>query len=269
MRALVTGATGFIGKNLCEYLTAHGIGYDKVGRDWLVPIGYHYDFVFYLAGEVRKVQEMYDANVHLLYKMLCRFIHMTNSIFIYVGSSSEYGPNTEPIKETDIINPTNMYDATKGMGTLLCQGFARQFEKLILVVRPSSVYGKYERPEKFIPTLIRKISTGEELDIYSGVHDWIHVDDFLHAMFWIMGNDANLCGSIYNISSNEETDNLQIANMILDIMGQDAYPMNYKTEYLHKHCTEYWTVDNTKLLKLGWKPKYDLMSGLQKTVEEI
>ena len=117
MRALIIGSTGFLGRNLCEYLAKAEIEYDTVGRDWLVPLDTKYDFVFYLAGEVRNVEAMWDANLNLLYKMLCRFIHMKQCVFIYVGSSSEYGHMDRPMKETDPINPIDFYSTTKGMGT--------------------------------------------------------------------------------------------------------------------------------------------------------
>jgi dTDP-glucose 4,6-dehydratase len=268
MRALITGSTGFIGKNLCEYLENHGIEFDTVGRDWLVPIGYNYDFIFYLAGEVRKTEDMFDANVNLLYKMLCRFIHMKDSIFVYVGSSSEYGPMGVSMQESDLINPTNLYDATKGMGTLLCQGFARQFEKMIVIVRPSSVYGKYERPEKFIPTVIRKIVAGEAIDLYPGVHDWVHVEDFIDAIFTIMEDAPSLCGPIYNVSSGIEYTNSVIVEVIAKAMGKEPH-INYHTGKLHKHCTDSWCVDNSKLRALGWTQEYTLKAGLTKTVKEI
>ena len=275
MRALVCGASGFIGKNLIEYLKTLEIDYDVVGRDWSVPLDKSYNFVFYLAGEVRKAECMWDANVNLLYKMLCRFLHMEGCIFVYIGSSSEYGRISEPAKESNPIKPTNLYDATKGMGTLLCQGFAKQFNKHIVIVRPSSVYGKYERPEKFIPTVIRNFVNHNQVDVYSGSHDWVHVDDFLSAVFAIL-EVGELNGNIYNISSGTQWLNEEVARIIRNTLST-AYPFaDYSTlpfilhtTRLHAHDTDYWTVDNSKIKELGWSPKYDIFTGLEKTVKAI
>ena len=267
MRALITGATGFLGRHLCERLIKLNIEYDTVGRDWLTPIDTSYDFVFYLAGEVRKVEDMFDVHVNLLYKMLCRFIHMHGAMFIYVGSSSEYGHMGSAMVETDMLNPIDMYSATKGMGTLLCQGFAKQFGADVVIVRPSSVYGKYERPEKFIPAVIRKIKNDEIIDLYPGVHDWIHVDDFLDGVFTVI-TEGNPDGSIYNVSSGIEYSNSVIVDVIARIMGKEPL-INYYPGKFHKHCTDKWIVDNSKVKALGWEREYSLLVGLTKTVEEI
>jgi dTDP-glucose 4,6-dehydratase len=267
MRALVTGATGFIGQNLCLYLANMGIDFDVIKRDWdWKEIRQKYDLVFYLAGEVRNPADMYDVHVKLLYRILSESLKWDCS-FVYVGSSSEYGRLDRPMKESDIINPTNMYEATKGMGTLLCQGFARQFDRSIFIVRPSSVYGKFERPEKFIPTVIRKIHNYEPIDIYPGAHDWIHVDDFIRAIFCLLMH-GNPDGEIYNISSGEQFRNNILAKSIMEIMGI-VVPIIVHDEKFHDHCTNNWIVDNSKLKAIGWKQQYLITAGLKKTIPEI
>ena len=267
MRALIVGATGFVGKNLCEFLVKHEIDYDTINREWNKPQATSYDIVFYLAGEVRKQAEMYDAHVKLLYRVLAMSLAWENCIFIYVGSSSEYGRMDRPMKETDLINPTNLYEATKGMGTLLCQGFAREFDRPVAIIRPSSVYGKYERPEKFIPTVIRKIKNHEPVDVYSGSHDWIHVDDVFEAMAVIV-QKGDLTGEIYNVSSEMCWPNRVVVKTINAIMGEDCEVITHDEKF-HQHDTDCWVVDNSKLRALGWNREYSFVSGLEKTVREI
>ena len=270
MRALLIGGMGFIGCNLTEYLDTLKIEYDVIGRNTpLAPEFPPYDYIFYLAGEVRKQADMYQTNVELLYRVLCRSLAI-NCVFIYVGSSSEYGRMDEPMTEDCPISPTNLYEATKGAGTLLCQGFAREFNRPILIVRPSSVYGKYERPEKFIPTIVRKIKAHEKVDIYKGWHDWINVDDFINGVFHILSHvePEKLNGEIFNISSGRQYSNVEVADVIYNIMGE--IPMISRHEiYFHKHDCDCWVVDNSKLVALGWQQQYDLVSGLKKTVGEM
>lgn len=268
MRALITGSTGFIGRNLCERLQKMAIEYDTVGRNWrktLTGKG-EYDLVFYLAGEVRNPERMYEANVALLYRALACSLNW-NCIFVYVGSSSEYGRMPRAMREKDPINPTNLYEATKGMGTLLCQGFARQFNVPVVIVRPSSVYGKYERPEKLIPTIIRKIKENKPIDIYPGVHDWIYVDDFLDGIFTVLLK-GNYNGDIYNISSGCQHSNLEIAE-IIRMYCASSVAINKNSNAIRDYDTDHWIVDNSKIKALGWFPKYEIKSGLQKTVRGI
>jgi nucleoside-diphosphate-sugar epimerase len=272
MKALITGATGFIGRNLCEHLLGTGVEYDTVGRDWYHTLdgSGQYDLVFYLAGEVRNPAKMYEANVKFLYRILSVSLKW-NCMFVYIGSSSEYGRMPRAMRESDQINPSNLYEATKGMGTLLCQGFAREFHRPIAIFRPSSVYGKYERPEKFVPTVVRKIKAGEEVDVYPGVHDYIFVDDFISAIFTeiIQENlQESPEGVIYNVSSGVQTSNQEIVKIVGEVMGKRP-DIKEHAEFFHKHDTMSWGVDNTKIKSLGWRPKYDLRTGLEKTAREI
>ena len=268
MRALISGSTGFLGKHLCEHLTKLEIPYDTIGRGWhAAPDMPHYDLV-YLAGEVRKVEDMFDSNVKLLYTMLTCSLDW-DCVFVYLGSSSEYGRMDRPMKEKDLINPTNLYEATKGAGTLLCQGVAREFKRPIVIIRPSSVYGKYERPEKFIPTVIHKIKNQEKLDIYPGVHDYVHVDDLIRAIFAaVMSVEGKYFGEIYNVSSGTHFANSAIAEMISRIMDGHSNVLTH-SEKFHEHDTNYWIVDNSKIKALGWSPEYNIMTGLAKTVKDI
>ena len=270
MRALVFGGTGFLGRNICEHLKKLDMEVHAVGRDFVLPQFFvPYDFIFFLAGEVRKQVDMYYTHVELLYKVLCRSLNI-NCVFVYVGSSSEYGRMDEPMTEDCPINPTNLYDATKGIGTLMCQGFAREFDRTILIVRPSSVFGKYERTDKLIPVIIKKIKNQEPVDIYPGVHDYVHIDDFVNGIFHILSHvePDKLKGEIYNVSSGIQTSNLEIVNTIYDIMGEIPLISSHNEKF-HAHDVDQWIVDSSKLESLGWKRKYDLYSGLQKTVPEI
>jgi len=273
MKALILGGSGFLGRNLQEHLQGMEIEYDMIGRNWystLTEAG-NYDLVFFLAGEVRNVADMYEANVKLLYRALSMSLNW-ECVFIYVGSSSEYGRMDRPMKETDMINPTNMYEATKGAGTLLCQGFAREFNRPIIIFRPSSVYGKHERPEKLIPTAIRKIKEARPVDVYPGCHDWIHVEDFISAMFHVIQTfdlQGSPEGAIFNVSSGEEVDNLRMAQLVGVSMGINHIGVVLHEKKFHEHDTDCWQVDNSKLKALGWSPKYDIYEGLKKTVKEI
>jgi nucleoside-diphosphate-sugar epimerase len=267
MRVLIVGGTGFIGQNLCLYFAQLGIEFDVLKRDWdHKPLRQEYDLVYYLAGEVRKPEEMYDTNVKLLYSVLSMSLQW-NCGFVYIGSSSEYGRHQRPMREVDRINPTNLYDATKGMGTLLCQGFAKQFNRRIVIVRPSAVYGKYERPGKFIPAVIKRIKNGMIIDVYQGSHDWIHVDDLIRGISTILiGSDFD--GEIYNISSGVQHNNGEIVQIISRVMHKDPLIM-FHEEKFHEHDTNCWVVDNSKVKALGWEPQYDIYTGLDKTVKEI
>ena len=51
-------------------------------------------------------------------------------------------------------------------------------------------------------------------------------------------------------------------------MGKNVHVENH-FEKFHAHDTGDWVVDNTKITALGWRPKYDIYTGLRKTVKDI
>ena len=128
MKIYITGANGFIGKNLIEFykdhqILAHQRNTDIQAQcDWFKP-----DLIFHCAAEIYKPELMFESNIVLTQQCLEYVKAHPKTRMVYIGSSAEYGPMPRASKETDRINPVDMYQATKGAGTLLCQGYAMQY----------------------------------------------------------------------------------------------------------------------------------------------
>lgn len=120
-----------------------------------------------------------------------------------------------PSAETDALRPVDMYQATKGAATLLCQGYARQHGLDVCVARPYSVYGPHERPRRLFPRLVRAFGEGEAMTLFEGFHDFIHgahgchrgtvltrppVDDFGRGIDLLLAAGRQP-GSVYNFGS--------------------------------------------------------------------
>jgi dTDP-glucose 4,6-dehydratase len=72
-------------------------------------------------------------------------------------------------------------------------------------------------------------------------------------------------GEIYNIGGGQEKTNLEITHKILDILSQGESMIEYVTDR-PGHDFRY-SLDCSKLLKMGWKPQYSFEEGLKDTVE--
>lgn len=264
MKTAITGSSGFIGKHLHLRLKDDLYLYSRdEGMEGIID--FNPDYIFHLAGEIYQEEEMVESNIELTHKLLNAARHMTNlKAFVAVGSSSEYGRKDHPMSETDFLDPTTMYEATKGAATLLCQAYARAYGVPAMVARPFSVYGTYEPAKRFIPTVLRLIKRDEELKLAPGVHDFIHVDDFVDGLLLLASNPQP--GEVFNFGTGVQTSNRELVSFVEQIYDKKLKVKEIPS--LHSYDTTSWVADISKATKLGWKPMYQLKEGLRQVIQQ-
>lgn len=264
MKTFITGATGFIGKHLLERVEGNTYLFSK-GQDMSVLEEYQPDYIYHLAAEIYQEELMIESNILLTHRLLEASKQIPNlKAFIHIGSSSEYGRKKHPMSETDYLDPLTMYESTKGSASLLCQTYARSYNLPVMVARPFSLYGKYEPRRRFIPTIIRNIRDNQPLSIAPGVHDFIHIDDFIDGLFLLANNPRP--GEIYNFGTGIQTSNEELVLKIEYLLNKEAK----KTfiPLLHAYDSDTWVCDNTKARSMGWMPKMSLTEGLTQVIKE-
>jgi nucleoside-diphosphate-sugar epimerase len=187
--------------------------------------------------------------------------------FINTGSSSEYGYKNKPMKESDLCDPVSYYAATKLAQTHLCKVFAKLNNKPILTFRLFSVYGPYEEPRRFIPTIINAVISDKPIQLTPGKQrrDFIYVDDVANAYIRAFTNDKIYNGEIFNIGTGNEFTNDEIVTKLFSVTGKKttvekgAYPKR-------SWDTSHWVANISKTTKaLAWKPENSLENGIKKT----
>lgn len=270
IRTVVSGCNGFIGKHLVECL--HHLGHkvvslDREGGNSSVTKA---DYVFDLAAygnryDQKDINETYKANVERV-KDLLLWTSPKNKAVILTGTSSEYGRKTKPMKETDALEPETYYAASKVAATKLGQVWATRENVPVVTVRPFSLYGPGEGDHKFIPILARSMFANKIVDIAPGVHDWIHIDDYIDALIFIMNRADFLKGEVINVGTGIQSTNTQVAKLFKKVTGHSI-----KTRKVGKlidyDTTKSWVADITKIKNLGWKPKITLEEGIKRTYE--
>jgi len=265
-KVAITGSSGFVGKHLQERLKAKTYLHNRNGLVSSIS-SFEPEYIYHLAGEIYNEDEMFESNIKLTYELLEEARKLPNlKAFIYIGSSSEYGGKDHPMSEEDCLKPRNMYEATKGAGTLLCQAYARAYGMPIVIARPFSLYGEHEPDKRFIPTIINSVNKRKRktLNIAPGVHDFIHIDDFIDGLFLLADNPVS--GEVYNFGSGVQTSNDQLVELIEKIMRKEAKKVYI--DKLHDYDSDYWVSNSTKAHKIGWKPKYSLTEGLTQVIDK-
>lgn len=273
MKYLITGYNGFIGKSLLERLRGEEIC--LIGREWetysTLPDkikNFNPDYIIHCAAEIKNPSKTFNSNILMTNWLLENTVNIDYKAFVNIGSSSEYGINNNSISEHFRLKPRTMYEATKGASTLLCQGFASEYDKPIVTVRPFSVYGEYENENRLIPTLFRNFKQNIPSKISTGVHDFIYIDDFLDGLLNILYSEKEIIkGDIINLGSGIQYSNLEVFNII-----KKAYKSYLQPEIINNIFNKYdslnWVADiSYAKYKYKFTPKYTLETGLKRIYE--
>jgi dTDP-glucose 4,6-dehydratase len=186
---------------------------------------------------------------------------------VQVSTDEVYGSiPTGRFRETDPLNPSSPYSASKAGGDLQALAWHRTYGYDVVVTRGSNTFGPRQYPEKLIPLFVTNALDGLPLPVYGDgmqVRDWIHVDDHC-AGIWtaLRSGDA---GAVYNVGGGYEAPNLEITERILALTGRDASLVRHVADR-PGHDRRY-ALDTARLRGLGWAPRHDFAGGLAATVE--
>lgn len=187
---------------------------------------------------------------------------------VQVSTDEVYGSTDEgSFCETDRINPSSPYSASKAGGDLQVLAYHTTYGTPALITRGSNTYGPYQYPEKLIPLFVTNALEGEKLPLYGdglNVRDWLHVDD--HAA----GIEAALLsgepGEVYNIGGGNERTNREITTIILDELGLSWDESVRQVADRPGHDRRYSIACDKARAALGWSPKVDFEPGLRATI---
>jgi dTDP-glucose 4,6-dehydratase len=190
--------------------------------------------------------------------------------FLQVSTDEVYGALLLGASmETDRLDPTSPYSASKAGGELLILAAYKTYGLPSVVIRGANAYGPYQYPEKMIPLHITNAIDDQPLPIYGdGMQrrQWTHVEDFANGVDTVLRHGQ--LGEIYNVGSPEPEvdmpDNLTVSRRVLELLGKPASMIEFVVDR-PAHDRRY-RVDADKLLGLGWQPKWRFWNGLEATV---
>ena len=130
-------------------------------------------------------------------------------LFINISTDEVYGEtsliNNIQMKETDILNPTNPYSASKACIEMIANAYVYSYNLPLITIRSNNVYGKNQYHEKVLPKFIKLLNDNKKITIEGdGSHKrtFIHVDDVCNAIFTVIKKGK--IKEIYNIGNNDD-----------------------------------------------------------------
>ena len=220
-------------------------------------------------------EEFIKSNIVGVFNLLETFRAYTKknkrAKLIHISTDEVYGDVLKGrSKETDPYKPSSPYAASKASSDHLVYSYIRTFKLNAIITNCSNNYGPNQHPEKLIPKLIYNIINNKALPLYGkgkNSREWIFVDDHCEALLRVFKKGSK--GNFYNIGSNININNLDIAKKLINIAKKKIkLGKNVKIKFIKDrpgHDIRY-ALDSKKIFKeLKWKSKINLKNGLENT----
>ena len=187
--------------------------------------------------------------------------------FIQISTDEVYGEILKgSFKETSETKPRNPYAASKLGGERMAFSFFTTYGLPVIISRASNNYGPRAYPEKVIPLFITNLIDDKKIPLYGQgkqIRDWLYVEDHCAAIYFLISKGKD--GEVYNVGAGQEYTNLEMTKKVLKLMKKSSSMIEYVTDR-PGHDFRY-SLDCSKLMRLGWKPKVKFDEGLNKTID--
>lgn len=242
--------------DLCREVTA--------GADCLVHLAAesHVDNSF---GNSLRFTHSNTLGTHTLLEA-CRLNRVAK--FIHISTDEVYGEIPEGFHaEGDALDPTNPYSASKAAADMIVNSYVHCFRMPIVSVRANNIYGIRQFPEKIIPQFCMQALSGERITIHGNgmnCRRYLAAQDFADAIALLIQKGQE--GTIYNIGSDDEYTNIEIAQMIARVAGisfQES--VIFLEDRPFNDCR--YAIDYSRLKALGWKAERPLALNIDGVVQ--
>ena len=306
MNILITGGAGFIGSNFCHYyyndkdnfvvldLLTYAGNKDYL-KDLLDKSNFkfvqgnicdeklidklfcenNFDIVINFAAEsnvdtsIINPQVFIDSNITGV-RVLLDACKKYKVAFHQVSTDEVYGElldNTSQFYETSPLKPNNPYSVTKAAADMLVLSYHKMFGLRTTISRSSNNYGICQHQEKLIPKSILSIVNNKKIQVHGdgqNVRDWVNVMDHCQGIAKIIIKGKS--GEIYNIGSNNEKTNLQVAKVIAKLMDKKEQDIELVADRISNDRK--YSLNFDKISKeLGYAPIHSFENSLKQIID--
>ena len=186
---------------------------------------------------------------------------------VHISSDEVYGEKlTGRCDETQKIEPTNPYSASKAAAEVIINSHKYSYKKEIITIRGNNIYGIRQYPEKLIPRCIISLLKNEKIPLHgkgNNIRHYLSARDFAKAVCLLIKKKNR---GIFNVGSYDSFSNIHIAKSICKILNKD--PKKFiKFVKDRPYNDKRYSISTNKIRKLGWRPKNTLMVDLLDIIE--
>ena len=276
-KILVTGSSGFIGKELIKKTSdlkiitdsTNGEKIDLLNKNDVMKIE-SADIVIHLASKTPLKElddlEYFRNNLIITTNVLEYCIKKKIKKLIYISSYVYGNPEYFPIDENHPINPHNAYTESKYIGERLCKFFSENSKLNVIILRPFNIFGESMKDGYFLSNIINSSKTNEKIKILNknSKRDFLHVNDFVNAILRAIDYECKF--EIFNVGSGESFSFEEIISKIENFLN---IKLNIDYNDDKKQSIQEIEADITKIKNsLNWKPKRKFEEELLKMLKK-
>lgn len=293
---LVTGAYGFLGRNVAKlfqkkgyriYGIGHGEWIGESPRKYGIEIWEKSDVTLAALKKIRKffyliihcagsssidlsmqnpVEDFQKTVITTLSMLEYMRLFQKNAALILPSSVAVYGDKgSKKIKENDSLEPVSCYGYHKKISEELCGYYAKNYLLKITIIRFFSLYGP-ELKKQLIWEACNRLLANKGKAVFYGngdeLRDWLYIDDAVKLIFKIYKIVRDF--EIYNGASGKSYSVKEVLELIASEYGYQG-----KIEFNNRARPgqpEKYRADVSKVLKLNWEPTIDIISGIKNYV---
>ena len=254
MKVLVTGGTGFVGTHFIEHLLGdpdweiysleritsqpnklgslafspqlHRVYHDFTADfpDWLLKELSGVDYIVHIGAEVHGLRSLENPELFVradalgTFNLLEAARKLKPKKFIYVSTAETLGETNDFSPEDTVLAPPTPYAAAKAIGETLVQSYHHSYGIPALIVRSLVLFGERQGTNRFMPTVLKTILSGQPVTLHVGpngksaARHFLHIREFVKALSWLLENGQP---DIYHVIGEEKS----IAEVI-DLIGK-------------------------------------------------
>ncbi|MBI5873411.1 MAG: GDP-mannose 4,6-dehydratase [Candidatus Omnitrophica bacterium] len=236
------------------------------------------EYVFHLAAEaivgecLKRPMRAFQSNIRGTWSLLeaCRNSGIVKAIVI-ASSDKAYGSHDRlPYKETYPLQGKHPYDVSKSCADLLAHAYFHTFGVPVVVTRCGNIYGPGEYNfSRIVPDSIRSIILNKPVIIRSDgnfTRDYVYVDDIVQGYLLLAqrAQKLGLAGEAFNFSTENPVTVLELVKKICRSAGY-ASECKILNQVKYEIKNQYLSANKARKV-LGWRPKYSLEDGLERTI---
>ncbi|WP_302162719.1 NAD(P)-dependent oxidoreductase [uncultured Fusobacterium sp.] len=296
MKILITGGTGFIGKNLVSYLKNKGYEVflliqkheiEKIKEKKFNAILWKtllertniediygnninkIDITIHLASYgvnslEKDLDKMLNVNINLSLKLVENLYKLNCNKIILTGSGFEYKYNGKKLTEEDLLYPNTLYSAAKSSSIALTQSLAKIKNIKTITLRLFNIFGEHENKNRLLPSLfLNKDKNNIPFTFGEQIRDFLYIQDVVSAYEKVLLKDV-FDDEIYNICSSKETNIHDFIILAAEKIGIPIKNLKFGEIPYREGEPMYIVGENRKFSeKFNWKQEYSLSEGVE------
>lgn len=295
MKIILTGATGFVGTNIKEYLkTSYEVFSMSIRYRDNQKFEFKGDALIHLAGkahDLKKVsypQDYYEANFELTKQLYDAFLLSDAKVFIFMSTVKAVADTVEGVMtEDNTINPKTHYGIAKHQAEQYILSKELPSGKRVYILRPCMIHGPGNKGN--LNLLYQLVTKGLPwpLGAFENQRSFLSIENLCFVIKELLNNEAIPSG-VYNVADDQSLSTNELIQLLGTTLGKKTIIFNISSswirriakfgDYLHlplnserlQKLTENYVVSNQKIVDtIGKSLPVNTKEGLLRTFESF